>query len=229
MLGLVDALWALHEINCRHGDLKPENILHSKDSKDRNNPYGTLVIADVGVSKVHQQRTELRHDPTNTKATTPCYEAPEAEFDRLNPRGRRYDMWSLGCVFMELAIWLLYGHKAIEGFKQNRRPNSDVFPQKAAYYVRSSANDANAVIHPAVPEAFDAIKNDPRCGEGTGLAALVDIIACDLIVIKLEKRAYADQLKDKFSDLLKKARSNPDYLIRRAEPAPKVPKVFRAS
>ena len=44
MIGLVDALKALHSKNCRHGDLKPKNVLHFKNGE------GILVIADVGVS-----------------------------------------------------------------------------------------------------------------------------------------------------------------------------------
>ncbi|KAI3324603.1 kinase-like protein [Xylariaceae sp. AK1471] len=227
MLGLVDALWALHRVNCRHGDLKPENILHFKtsgESTTQNSRYGTLVIADVGVSRVHHQATELRHDPTNTKATTPCYEAPEVEFQKTAPRGRRYDMWSVGCMYMEFIIWLLYGYKAIDNFRELRRPNDDPFAQKAAYYKRTL--EGTAVIHPAVSRGLEALRNDPRCSEGTGLAALISLIANDLLLIEWEQRTEAEDLRNKFREVLEKAEEDPDYLVRRIEPPPRVPDVF---
>ncbi|KAF4627090.1 hypothetical protein G7Y89_g11066 [Cudoniella acicularis] len=66
ILGLVGALKALHNVNCRHGDLKPENILYFKEDGE-----GTLVIADVGLSRVHEMETKMRHAGTITQATTP--------------------------------------------------------------------------------------------------------------------------------------------------------------
>lgn len=228
MLGIVDALFALHNINCRHGDLKPENILHFKDSnesRDRYSKYGILVIADVGVSRVHHVRTELRDDPTNTKATTPCYEAPEVEIHAERPRGRRYDMWSVGCMFMEFAIWLLYGNKAIDDFKKLRRANDDRFPQKAPYYKRTRPD--TAIIHPVAFDGLKALENDPRCAKGTGLAALVSLIASDLIVVDPEKRAKAGELRDKLRKIVQKAKGDSSYLMRSIEPPPSIPDPFR--
>ncbi|KAI1421303.1 kinase-like protein [Xylaria sp. FL1777] len=227
MLGMVDALFVLHDMNYRHGDLKPENILHFKGSSNsdaRYGKYGSLVIADVGVSKVHIEATESRKKGTTTKATTPCYEAPEAEIDDGKPRGRRYDMWSVGCIFMEFAIWLLYGYEAINGFKELRRANDDPFPQKAAYYRRTGKNTAE--IHPIASDGLSALKNDPRCAEGTALADLVSLIAEDLIVIDPKKRANAKELKDKLREILRKAEKDPGYLMRSVGPPPRIPHPF---
>ncbi|KAJ2995204.1 hypothetical protein NUW58_g1345 [Xylaria curta] len=224
MRGLVDGLFALHELNCRHGDLKPENILHfqaSEDPRIRHSQYGTLVIADVGVSRVHHQVTELRTDPTKTKATTPCYEAPEVELNRNAPRGRRYDMWSVGCLFMEFAIWLLYGNQAIGDFREMR---NDPIAQKAAYYKLTT--ESTAVVHPVVSSGLEALRNDPRCGKDTGLADLVDLIAGDLIVIEPEQRARADELRDKFGRIVERAERDPDYLFKRTGPPSRVPDAF---
>ncbi|KAI0437012.1 kinase-like protein [Xylaria telfairii] len=219
MFGLVDGLFALHEVNCRHGDLKPENILHFRapdNSTLQHIQSGTLVIADVGVSRVHQQATELRKDPTKTKATTPCYEAPEVELDEKAPRGRRYDMWSVGCIFMEFTIWLLYGHAAIGNFRKLR--------SGAAYYEMTTKN--TAVIHPAVSRGLEALRNDPRCGEDTGLSNLVSLIADDLIVIDAGKRVKAGELKEKFGKIVKTAEEDPEYLVRQTEPPPRIPDAF---
>lgn len=227
MFGLVGALRKLHKENCRHGDLKPENILHflgSNDAGSRHSGYGSLVMADVGISKVHTQATELRNEATNTNATTPCYEAPETEFHKLVPRSRRYDMWSVGCMFMEFTIWLLYGYEAIDNFRELRKPNDDPFPQKAAYYKRTL--EGTAMIHPAVTHGLEALRNDPRCRGDTALAALIELVADGLLLIDENKRVDADQLSDMFSHICQRARSDPSYLFRRIEPPPMIPDIF---
>ncbi|KAI0144540.1 kinase-like protein [Xylariaceae sp. FL1272] len=227
MFGIVDAIRALHDRNCRHGDLKPENILHftgSKDLKSQSDQLGDLVVADVGVSKIHHQATELRHEGTDTKATTPSYEAPEVEFNRQTPRGRRYDMWSIGCMYLEFVIWLLYGFDAIIAFRELRRPSHDPFPQKAAFYRRTAAGEPE--IHPAVTRVLHVLKRDPRCAKGTGLADLIHIIEYDLLRIDLKERVEAQELRNKFKRILDNAANDAGYLVNRVEPSPSIPEAF---
>ncbi|KAI1122255.1 kinase-like protein [Nemania abortiva] len=228
MLGLIDALVVLHEINCRHGDLKPDNILRfeaSDDSPAQHNQYGTLVITDVGVSRVHYETTGHRFDPTTTKATTQYYEAPEVETNMEKPRSRRYDMWSVGCVFMEFIIWLLYGERAIGNFRESRRRDDNSIPHNGAYYKRTGKG-VTAEVHPVVSRGFDALTKDPRCVKDTGLRDLVDLIANDLIVIDPQRRLEAKELREKFNDIVIRAEENPEYLLRMTEPPPSVPNVF---
>jgi serine/threonine protein kinase len=134
MLGLAEAIRALYhdlggDLRLRHGDLKPANIIFFKE--DGGN---FLVVADVGVSRIHEQPTLLRRVGTTTEATTRSYEAPEVAFERPGqPRARAYDIWSLGCVFLEFAFWLLYDVNAINNFEENRR---DPFQNKdASFYI----------------------------------------------------------------------------------------------
>ncbi|KAI1815226.1 kinase-like protein [Poronia punctata] len=222
MHGLVGALHALHQINCRHGDLKPENILNFTDSAQGPYGFGTLKVADVGVSKVHHQATVLRHDPTNTKATTPSYEAPEVVFNEGKPRSRRYDMWSIGCMFMEFAIWLLHGYPAVEGFRI-RRQSANGFDTKATYWQATKEKD-KPKVHEDVRRGLRALKDDPRCAPGTGLATLILIIEHDLILIEEESRAQSHDLKDKFDYIMRE--KGPPFLYKSVEPVPSIPDVF---
>jgi serine/threonine protein kinase len=135
LLGIADALKALHSTNYRHGDLKPDNILYFKGG----NPFcqgskDTLVIADFGTSKQHKTDTKMRVDGTNTRATTPAYEAPEVDGKQTAPRSRRYDMWSLGCILLEFAVWLLYGQDGIERFCDVRVHNCKTENPVASFY-----------------------------------------------------------------------------------------------
>ena len=221
MLGLIGALKALHDENCRHGDLKPENILHFKER----NGEGILVIADVGVSRLHRDETSIRDTPTSTKATTPSYEAPEAQPNQQTPRSRRYDMWSMGCIFLEFAIWLLYNIEAINNFRKARRSRDDPKNTHANFYTRTS--EGTTEIHSAVSEAMDTLREDPRCKGGTALEDLVKLVAEDLLRVEVSHRARAGELYNKLGKIVQVAEKNPSYLLNRVNPPPAIPLVFR--
>ncbi|KAK1845423.1 dual specificity mitogen-activated protein kinase kinase 1 [Colletotrichum chrysophilum] len=91
---LTTALAYIHSKNIRHKDIKPENILVKGD---------TVYLADFGTSKVCLDG----HLTTNgePKEGTPRYWAPEAGYHAN--RNRSSDIWSLGCVFLEMATTLL--------------------------------------------------------------------------------------------------------------------------
>jgi serine/threonine protein kinase len=86
---LTSALGFLHDNKIRHKDIKPQNILIKDDE-----PYFT----DFGVSVDWAQ---YGHSTTfGPTAMTPRYGAPEVAASE--PRNSSSDIWSLGCVFLEL-------------------------------------------------------------------------------------------------------------------------------
>ena len=96
-----------------HHDLKPENILFYRITGTR----GTFEISDFGSGKVHTYRSGSYN--TSSANGTLTYEPPEA----AKPGGktsRPYDVWSLGCVFLELLIWAVLGFRAVEAFRGER-------------------------------------------------------------------------------------------------------------
>ncbi|KAI0410721.1 hypothetical protein F5X98DRAFT_384963 [Xylaria grammica] len=221
MVGLVDALFTLHRVNCRHNDLGPNHILHFHND-DNSSVCGTLVIAGFCQATWQTVPSEIRHDSDNTRASHPVYEPPEAM--SAKPRLRRYDMWSVGCLFMEFAIWLLYGYDAIDKFRKLIRDQEVPWPYRGAFY--KSTEGRPMIIHPVVSRGFDALRNDPRCAKGTGLEDLVSLISNDLIVIDPEKRANAEKSRDKLREIVQKAEKDPSYLMKNVEPTPKIPDMF---
>ncbi|KAM5341704.1 hypothetical protein ACJ41O_014735 [Fusarium nematophilum] len=116
-VGICSALAELHDANCRHGDLKPDNILWFKEE-------GTLQIADLGLAAFHKRdaHTNIRKGiQTMTPSGTQRYEPPETDEHRnkQEPRSRAYDVWSMGCVMLELLIWLVYGYDALKKFENH--------------------------------------------------------------------------------------------------------------
>ncbi|RWA09597.1 hypothetical protein EKO27_g5509 [Xylaria grammica] len=221
MAGLVDGLFPLHRVNYRHDDLGPYHILHFND-QDNSSVCGTLVIAGFRHAIRHHISSELRHDPEMQSASSLLYEPPEAESP--TPRPRRYDMWSIGCIFMEFAIWLLYGYNAIDKFRKLLGDREIPWSERGAFY-KSTEGDTK-IIHPVVSRGFDALRNDPRCAKGTGLEGLVSLISNDLIVIDPGKRANAETSRDKLREIVRKAEKDPSYLMKNVEPPPEIPDMF---
>ncbi|GJD02502.1 Serine/threonine protein kinase [Colletotrichum higginsianum IMI 349063] len=230
--GLVSALEALHSLNCRHGDLKPENILHFKDRGDKHESSGgrgILVMADVGVSRVHKQMTHLRIGPTTTRATTISYQAPETDTDPKVARSRAYDAWSIGCILLEHIVWLLYGLQGIEGFRKRRESKSfdGTYGSANFYSLTISHLERRAEIHHAVEDAMDALQRDPRCQVGTALGDLLKLIREGLLKIDPQDRFKALEIQDAVERIVRDARPDSLYLLNTSNRPSPVPSIFR--
>lgn len=95
-LCLCTAVAYLHRSNLRHKDIKPENIIIDFD--------GNVVIMDFGIStKFEPAASKATRDPRTP--STSRYRPPEME--RGWTRDDRSDIWSLGCVFLEMISVLL--------------------------------------------------------------------------------------------------------------------------
>lgn len=127
VLGLTDALRSMHEPPYqesltvegrkygRHGDLKPSNILWYESPGDAN---GILVIADLGSSAVNSIWSRSAIDG-GTVQSTPGYKPPECDLQG-GTISRSYDIWTFGCILLELVCWCLKGPQGNRDFAQAR-------------------------------------------------------------------------------------------------------------
>lgn len=133
LLGLSNALRGIHDISNPgtstnllapqqgprqsgwHHDLKPENILYFEGLGPR---AGSFKIADFGSGKVHTYRSGTGSHNTRSPNGTLTYEPPEAAKDGAT--SRPYDVWSMGCVFVEMLIWVVYDYESVKSFRDSR-------------------------------------------------------------------------------------------------------------
>lgn len=94
-----------------HHDIKPRNVLVKANK---------FILADFGLSKL---KNVGENTTTDWKDTTYEYGAPECRNpDNFAPGkvGRALDIWSLSCVFSEVAIYLETGAVGVLEFRENR-------------------------------------------------------------------------------------------------------------
>ncbi|KAK1843875.1 tol-like protein [Colletotrichum chrysophilum] len=187
LCGLAGAMEKLHSAQgtCRHGDLKPENILCFEDRK-RADPFAQpfLVIADVGLARVHNLATEMRNEATRTLNGTVMYEPPEAVLllTKNQPRSRRYDIWSIGCIYFEFLVWLLYGKAELVRFGEDI-----THPVNRTRQFFEIIGSGTAKMNPDVQKWMDWIRRDPRCAPNTAIRRLLELICTRLLVIEVSK------------------------------------------
>ncbi|KAF4778916.1 tol-like protein [Colletotrichum scovillei] len=192
LCGLASAMNELHstteDSSCRHGDLKPENILcfeNTRSSDSTSQPF--FVIADVGLAKVHTLVTEMRNEATRTMNGTVMYEPPEAVLllTKKQPRSRRYDVWSIGCIYFEFLIWLLYGKAELLRFSEDI--THPVNRTRQFFDVHGFGVTGAASIKSGVQKWMDWIRRDPRCPPNTAIRRLLELICTRLLVTEVSR------------------------------------------
>lgn len=100
----------------RHGDIKPENILWFQKHDGLTD---FLVLSDFGLTSFNtaDSRSKVHHDAIT--GFTGTYRPPE--FDLQSEISQSYDVWSLGCVFLEFVSWFLLGFNQTEDSFTNWR------------------------------------------------------------------------------------------------------------
>lgn len=108
-----------------HQDIKPDNILLCKNKQPSEFDI-TLKIADFGMSDIWQVSDGDPDAKGTYKKGDQRYSAPEciANYDSLvrfdNWVGSEVDIWSMGCVFSEAAVWAVCGQPGRQDYVRRR-------------------------------------------------------------------------------------------------------------
>jgi len=106
----------MEQLYGRHGDIKPANVLLFRDPVVDEN-MGTLKLTDFGLAefKAHSRS----YKPKSKVAASPSYRPPECDLQG-GEIGRSYDIWTLGCLYLEFITWLLGGWDLVQEFTDKR-------------------------------------------------------------------------------------------------------------
>ncbi|KAI1451859.1 hypothetical protein F4805DRAFT_463366 [Annulohypoxylon moriforme] len=200
-----------------HGDIKPANILLFEDGLNGENPI--WVLSDFGLGGLHHKtETKVGNRPTGF---SPTYRAPE--LDIKGTVDSAYDIWSLGCVFLEIAVWLLRGWDGVESFALSRVSTGELV--KKAGWMNDEFFEvlppqplgaAKARLKSSVNECFSSNRYfHPRIDD------FLDLIHDDLLDVNWETRINGSFLSEKLECLRGKCLEDPVYTI--ALPRPRKP------
>ena len=173
--GLASALETLHgyksdilstEMIGYHHDLKPKNVLLASDR---------FVLSDFGLSKLkagEDSRTPFR-------VGQGYYLAPECEdSDNGFTKGtvsRASDVWSLGCIILEVVVFMIGGSDGLSAFRDRRKFRNGFLITKTFFCGRS--------INPAVAHQLSELID---C-EDIMLRRTGDLLRCILVMNSLSR------------------------------------------
>jgi len=203
--GLVAALNAVHNWDppIQHGDIQPKNILRFLKAESE---VGTFKLLKSGESEPHRHHNTSLRTQAIDRLTTMRYAAPG-----LMPQSRLADVWSLGCVVLELMIWMLYGSDGLDVFNDRLEIEGDT---SSTFFIEGRG-DGDACIHPIFATTMLRMAQDQECSADTALNDLLNIVSSKFLVVALPPRAPLPDPAIGYQ-----APGLPEVIITDAEPLP---------
>ncbi|CAG9975601.1 unnamed protein product [Clonostachys byssicola] len=114
-----------------HGDLKPSNILlfQGRNPADSKHSF-MLTITDFDSSRIGSINESPDGSAPHRLRSTRTYGPPDVYSinDGRHRTNQSVDVWSFGCILMEVAVWITGGFKALESFKVARVEEASKIP-----------------------------------------------------------------------------------------------------
>ncbi|KAF9634155.1 CMGC/CDK protein kinase [Lasiodiplodia theobromae] len=198
----------------RHGDIKPENIIWFENIPDlKYGKRGVLQITDFGLGRFHGRDSKTEHPPHHVVGS-PTYEPPECRLQQ--PVSRKYDIWSLGCLYIEFITWLLKGSQYIDTFSDRRGQQSSIDLFSDDYFFTTEKRGINgekkyAYVRDGVITWVQNLHDEPRCSEF--LHDVLDLIMDELLKVDAAERIETGELCRRFHNFSEKVHKSDEYLV----------------
>lgn len=196
--GICHGIMSLHDENMRHSDLKPDKILHFPQ---RSGGHGLLKVVGPRTVNLHAEYTRDQALATPTHFDHLLYMPPEVYHGVMV--SRKSDVWSLGCIFLEFVIWLVYGQGYLSKFHQLLKAD----PEVARFWSDAASGPKK---HPAV-QYWIHQKLEKDLKAHTALWDLVELIDERLLVTSSDERGHAVEVDRSLKLIRKKCSENPTY------------------
>ncbi|KAE9370832.1 kinase-like protein [Stipitochalara longipes BDJ] len=199
---------AQEELYGRHGDLKPENILWFKDIPGVGHG-GILQITDLGLARFHRRESRSQQDP-RTIGGSPIYIPPEIALVKLVSRS--YDIWSLGCVFLEFITWMLDGNSGVTDFTHARRVVAyNNIPDDAFYTVYNDWPNKYAKVRPSVTTWIQKLRKHRKYSRM--VKDLLDLVEDRMLRVDTKDRIRSGELVVKLEGIVWKGKKDSSYML----------------
>ncbi|KAL9632109.1 MAG: hypothetical protein Q9164_005519, partial [Protoblastenia rupestris] len=194
-----------------HHDIKPANILVF--SGDEGSVFDChFKIADLGL--VHSEESHsLHHNVPGIDAFgTRAYDAPETYGSDLARESwplsvkQGLDIWSLGCVFSEVATWVVHGWKQVSEYRRRRQAE---VKDKLDPTGKHLFHDGSSVLK-TVLEVHDFIMESSRIRDPITVTLLEGLVHD---MLQPNSRPYAKLVYEKSKRLIRSARRELDVLV----------------
>lgn len=148
-----------------HGDIKPENVLWFANQADQNGE-GTLKLSDFGLAEFSIHQTTSM-PPKSKLGVSLGYRAPESDLNQGTAMGRSYDIWTLGCLYLEFITWMLGGSQLLDEFLEARKARDAMWHEIETHTffkleIDSRTGKPTAIIKPAVKKVSFTISRKVR-------------------------------------------------------------------
>ncbi|PSR85614.1 kinase-like domain-containing protein [Coniella lustricola] len=227
-VGLMEAVSVIHNASHlmtekrygRHGDIKAENILWFRTGESRDKDRGIFVISDLGFTAINSPKSRSMQ-PNTGISTTPSYRPPECDIKDA-VISRAFDIWSLGCLYLELLCWLLTGRKGKLAFDAERATpfiygaNVDIFfdiQRRDSHGSRESQFEFK--VKDVVSKKMSELHANKNCT--LWVHKLLDIVENEMLVVlaKNQQRSTSNVLLKKLQDLDSQCQLDENYCLRR--------------
>lgn len=169
-----------------------------------------LVIADSGLGRFHGLGSRSKVPP-QTIAGTVTYEPPGLKLG--TPVSRAYDIWSLGCLFLEFTTWLLMGAEAVHSFADARAEPYTSAPKMSddSFFavILENGEPKFAVVREGVKNWVRSLHQHKNCTQF--MHDLLDVVMKEMLVIERDERTKATDLHRTFLKFKEKTKQNIQY------------------
>jgi serine/threonine protein kinase len=189
-----------------HYDLKPDNILIFQRDKKANPIWR---ISDFGTAQINEIVLSGSQQPTDTNRVEestlgdPEYGGPDFAYQQWS--SRPYDIWSLGCIYLQVLLWTFgYGGQDLRDFQVQRLKTSESQSnQSPAFWYRDRKSKLK--LKPAVVIKLQDLQS---CCQNRGVFDDLVTITANMLTIVPEERPAASSVRSAINALLIQAEND---------------------
>ncbi|KAL8916950.1 MAG: hypothetical protein Q9208_008271 [Pyrenodesmia sp. 3 TL-2023] len=206
MLGLAEALRSIHtlqgglgelyNVTMVHHDLKPANILLDN---------GKFVLADFGIGRLLCPTVSPDQESYGNSS---WWLAPETRWNDpwRGHAGPKSDVFSLGCIFLELLVHMRGGRDAVSDFRSRRSASS---PTESARFWDYSQEEKQPMISAAVSSELKKIIQDVEHSKRARFAIVVQ----QMMAMETQFRLSAKEVVTGLKEILEEPESQPISVV----------------